>query len=57
MENINETIYDICDSYRMVKTIVDMGKQVANEYQDMIDNMDTEAAKIYIDTIINDSYL
>lgn len=58
VDNVREIIGDIHDGYELVKAAKEAGKFIADEYNDMIENMDTDVAKTFIDNvIINDSYM
>ena len=57
-KNMSEIISDIHDGYKLVKTAKDVVEYISDEYNDMIENMDTKAVQIFINNvIINDSYM
>lgn len=57
-KNVSEIISDIHDGYELVKAAKEVVEYISEEYDDMIENMDTKAAQIFIDNvIINDSYM
>jgi hypothetical protein len=57
-KNAGEIIGDIRDGYELVKAAKEVAEFIGNEYDGMIENMDTDIARNFIDNVVtNDSYM